>query len=195
MVVVFSDAHFWPDEPSVSYLCLLKFLEIHRQKIKAVVNNGDAFDGASISRFPAHNFDKLPTVKEEIDACVEALTEIENKVNKSAALIWCMGNHDQRYESLIVNNAPQLSGMKGTSLKDWFPSWKPCYSLWINTDTVIKHRFKNGAMAGRNNAIHGGVNFVSGHTHVGAVQPFSDYNGTRYGVQTGTFGQHLWQTV
>ena len=41
-------------------------------------------------------------------------------------------------------------------------------------------------MAGRNNTLHGGVNFVTGHTHVGCVNPFNDYNGVRYGVQTGT---------
>ena len=67
MVVVFSDAHFWPDDPSPAYRALLKFLETYKQKIKVVVNNGDAFDGASISRFPAQSWDKLPTVKEELD--------------------------------------------------------------------------------------------------------------------------------
>jgi hypothetical protein len=97
-----------------------------------------------------------------------------------------MGNHDSRYENLIVNKAPELQGLKGTQLKDYFPLWQPCYSFWINRNTVIKHRYKGGAMAGRNNTIHGGINFVTGHTHVGAVNLFTDYNGTRYGVQTGT---------
>ena len=97
-----------------------------------------------------------------------------------------MGNHDARYESLIVNKAPELQGLMGTQLRDYFPLWQPCYSLWINQDTVIKHRYKGGAMAGRNNTLHGGVNFVTGHTHVGAVNLLTDYNGTRYGVDTGT---------
>jgi hypothetical protein len=191
MVVVFSDAHFWPDEPTPAYRALLKFLEMHKQEIKCVVNNGDAFDGASISRFPSINFNKLPSVREELEACQISLTEIENRVLKQTPLIWPMGNHDARYESLIVNKAPELQGLKGTQLRDYFPLWQPCYSLWINHDTVIKHRYKGGAMAGRNNTIQGGTNFVTGHTHVGCVNPFTDYNGTRYGVQTGTLANPL----
>jgi hypothetical protein len=191
MVVVFSDAHFWPDEPTPAYRALLRFLEMHKQDIVCVVNNGDAFDGASISRFPSINFNKLPTVKEELEACQISLTEIENRVLKQTPLIWPMGNHDARYEQLIVNKAPELQGLKGTQLRDYFPLWQPCYSFWINGDTVIKHRYKGGAMAGRNNTIHGGINFVTGHTHVGCVNPFTDYNGTRYGVQTGTLANPI----
>jgi hypothetical protein len=191
MVVVFSDAHFWPDEPTPAYRALLKFLEMHKQDIVCVVNNGDAFDGASISRFPSINFNKLPTVKEELEACQISLTEIENRVLKQTLLIWPMGNHDARYEQLIVNKAPELQGLKGTQLRDYFPLWQPCYSFWVNGDTVIKHRYKGGAMAGRNNTLHGGTNFVTGHTHVGCVNPFTDYNGTRYGVQTGTLANPL----
>jgi hypothetical protein len=164
---------------------------MYKQEIKCVVNNGDAFDGASISRFPSINFNKLPTVKEELEACQTSLTEIENRVLKQTPLIWPMGNHDARYESLIVNKAPELQGLMGTQLRDYFPLWQPCYSFWINSDTIIKHRYKGGAMAGRNNTIHGGVNFVTGHTHVGCVNPFTDYNGTRYGVQTGTLANPL----
>ena len=191
MVVVFSDAHFWPDEPTPAYRALLKFLEMHKQDIVCVVNNGDAFDGASISRFPSINFNKLPTVREELEACQISLTEIENRVLKQTPLIWPMGNHDARYEQLIVNKAPELQGLKGTQLRDYFPSWQPCYSFWVNGDTVIKHRYKGGAMAGRNNTLHGGINFVTGHTHVGAVNLITDYNGTRYGVQTGTLANPL----
>ena len=191
MVVVFSDAHFWPDEPTPAYRALLKFLEIYKQEIVCVVNNGDAFDGASISRFPSINFNKLPTVKEELEACQTSLNEIEKRVLKQTPLIWPMGNHDARYEQLIVNKAPELQGLKGTQLKDYFPLWQPCYSFWINRNTVIKHRYKGGAMAGRNNTLHGGINFVTGHTHVGAVNLFTDYNGTRYGVQTGTLANPI----
>ena len=64
--------------------------------------------------------------------------------------------------------------------------WKPCWSYWVNDDTVIKHRWKSSFGAGRANALNSGVNMVTGHTHNLAVQPITDYNGTRYGVQTGT---------
>jgi hypothetical protein len=186
MVICFSDAHFWPESPSPSYRALLKFLEMFKQDVACVVNNGDAFDGASISRFPAMDFEKIPTVKEELEACQESLTEIENRVLKQTPLIFCIGNHDARYEQLIVNKAPELAGLHGTQFKDYFPMWLFSYSLWINDDVIIKHRFKNGSLAGRNNTIAAGKSFVTGHTHVGAVNLYTDFNGTRYGVQTGT---------
>jgi hypothetical protein len=132
------------------------------------------------------DFEKIPTVKEELEACQESLTEIENRVLKQTPLIFCIGNHDARYEQLIVNKAPELAGLHGTQFKDYFPMWLFSYSLWINDDVIVKHRFKNGSLAGRNNTIAAGKSFVTGHTHVGAVNLYTDFNGTRYGVQTGT---------
>ena len=49
-VIVFSDAHFWPGIRTTAFKGLL--WAIREFKPKAVINNGDAFDGASISRFP-----------------------------------------------------------------------------------------------------------------------------------------------
>jgi hypothetical protein len=45
--------------------------------------------------------------------------------------------------------------------------------------------WKGGFSAGRANSLNAGVNMVTGHTHNLAVQPLTDYKGTRYGVQTG----------
>jgi hypothetical protein len=50
---------------------------------------------------------------------------------------------------------------------------------------VIKHRYKGGAHAPFNNTITAGVSIITGHLHSQKVSPFSDYNGTRYGVDTG----------
>jgi hypothetical protein len=50
---------------------------------------------------------------------------------------------------------------------------------------VIKHRWKGGRYAGSNNTTFAGTNIITGHTHQLKVEPFTDYNGTRYGVQTG----------
>ena len=76
-------------------------------------------------------------------------------------------------------------GVAGFTLKDHFPLWEPCWSFWVNEDTVIKHRWKGGFGAGRANTLNAGVNMITGHTHNLAVQPLTDYNGTRYGIQTG----------
>lgn len=187
IVVVFSDAHFWPDEETPAFKALVKFCELHKQKIKAVVCNGDAFDGAAISRFPSINWNKLPTIKEELQACIDSLEQIEKAVTKNTELIWTLGNHDARFEQYLINNAPQLDGIQGTALKDWFPFWKACYSFWVNDDTIIKHRFKGGRYAGYNNLMAAGnTNIVTGHTHVLCVSPVTNYQGDFYGVQTGT---------
>ena len=37
-----------------------------------------------------------------------------------------------------------------------------------------------------NNVVHSGCNIVTGHLHSLQVRPFTDYRGTRYGVDSGT---------
>jgi hypothetical protein len=182
-VIVFSDAHFWPDETTTAFKALLEMIK--EFKPTAIVCNGDALDGANLSRFPRQDWAKIPSVKEELDACQYFLGEIES-VAKGAKLFWPIGNHDQRLEMSIIANLPSFEGVRGTSLKDYFPMWNPCWSFWVNEDTCIKHRWKGGWTGGRNNAVNSGVNMITGHTHVLSAIPFNDYNGTRWGVQTGT---------
>ena len=189
-VVVFSDAHFYPDETTTAYKALLETIEEFKPSV--IVCNGDAFDGTTASRHPRISWASAPTIKEELEACQYYLEGIE-KANRGGELIWTLGNHDARFETFLSNQIGQYEGVQGFTLKDHFPLWKPCWSYWINTDTVIKHRWKGGYTAGHNNTVQGGVNIVTGHTHVLAVQPFTDYSpafsengGTRYGVQTGT---------
>lgn len=185
VVIVFSDAHFWPGVRTTAFKAMLRF--IRELKPKAVVNNGDAFDGASISRFPRIGWDSRPTVKDELKACEERLEEIENEAN-GAKLFWPLGNHDARFENRLAQNAPEYEGVDGFTLKDRFPAWAPCWSVWVN-DVVIKHRFKNGIHATHNNAMWAGKSIVTGHLHSLKVTPLDDYNGTRWGVDTGTLAE------
>lgn len=182
-VIVFSDAHFWPDQTTTAFKALLE--AIKEYKPTAIVCNGDALDGASISRHPRQDWSKLPTVQEELEAVQYYLGEIES-VAKGAKLFWPLGNHDARWEMRIIENLPAFEGVVGTTLKEHFPAWLPCWSFWVNEDTCIKHRWKGGFSAGRANSLNAGVNMITGHTHHLSVMPVSDYNGTRWGVQTGT---------
>ena len=182
-VVVFSDAHFWPDDYTTAYRALLIIIKEFQPKV--VVANGDMFDGSQNSRHPRIGWSKSPTVKEELEACQTFMEGIQ-KAAVGAELIWTMGNHDARFETFLAAQAPQYEGVSGFTLKDHFPHWLPCWSYWVNEDTCIKHRWKGGFGAGRANALNAGVNMITGHTHNLAVQPLTDYNGTRYGVQTGT---------
>ena len=181
-VVVFSDAHFWPDDVSTAYKALLLIIKEFRPQI--VVANGDMFDGSQASRHARIGWEKTPSVKEELEACQYMMEGIE-KAAVGAELIWTLGNHDARFETFLSAQTSMYEGVSGFTLKDHFPMWKPCWSYWVNEDTCIKHRWKGGFGGGRANTLNSGVNMVTGHTHNLAVQPLTDYNGTRYGVQTG----------
>lgn len=182
-VLIFSDAHFWPGVRSTAFKALLMF--IREMKPKAIINNGDAFDGASISRYPRIGWDSKPSVQEEMKACRERLGEIEDAAN-GAKLYWPLGNHDARFENRLAQNASEFEGVKGFSLKDHFPAWAPCWSVWINGEVVVKHRLKGGIHATRNNTLNAGKTTFTGHLHQLKVTPLDDYNGTRWGVDTGT---------
>ena len=182
-IIVFSDAHFYPDDETTAFRALLECIKEFKPEV--VICNGDAFDGASISRHPRIGWDSKPTVKQELDAVTDHMNQIESASTFKSNLIWTLGNHDARFETFLAANAPQYEGVQGYSLKDFFPTWQPCWSFWVNDHTVIKHRWKGGFGAGRANSLNAGVNMVTGHTHNLAVQPLTDYKGTRYGVQTG----------
>ncbi len=191
-VIAFSDAHFWPGIRTTAFKALLHFTK--KLKPKAIINNGDAFDGASISRHPRIGWDRTPSVIEELKACDAALGEIEEAAKAArhnVSLVWCLGNHDARFESRLAANAPQYEHVHGFSLKDHFPAWKPCWAVWNGSDTVIKHRYKGGVHATHNNTVGSGVNIVTGHLHSLKVTPYDDYRGTRYGVDTGTLADPL----
>lgn len=183
VVLIFSDAHFWPKLRTTAFKALLMF--IREMKPKAIINNGDAFDGASISRYPRIGWDSAPTVKDELQACTDRLGEIEEAA-AGAKLYWPLGNHDARLETRLAANAPEFEGVQGFTLKDRFPAWQPCWSVWINDDVVVKHRFKGGVHATHNNTVNAGRTIVTGHLHSLKVTPFDDYDGTRWGVDTGT---------
>lgn len=187
VVIVFSDAHFWPSIHTTAYKGLL--WAIKEFQPKAVIANGDIFDGASISRFPRIGWDSTPSVIQELKACELAMGEIEDAAKKArhnVNLVWTLGNHDARFENRLAANAPQYEFVKGFSLKDHFPAWHPCWSCWPTDEVVVKHRWKGGIHATHNNTVNAGVSMVTGHLHSLKVTPFDDYNGTRYGVDTGT---------
>lgn len=186
VVIVGSDAHYWPNRIPAAHRAFVKMCK--ELKPVMVVQNGDVFDGAGISRHPSIGWEAKPTVIDEINACKERLTEIED-ATPNAERIWTAGNHDLRFESKIANSVPEYARVHGVHLKDHFPHWQPCWSLWINDEVVIKHRYKGGTHATHNNTVTAGKSFVTGHLHSLKVTPYTDYNGTRFGVDTGTLSE------
>ena len=189
-VLVFSDAHWWPNQPkTASHIALLKLCKELRPRI--VVANGDLFDGARVSRHPPMGWVEPPTVKEELDIGEEYLHEIHLAADpKRCAFYWNMGNHDQRFDRTLAMQASDFGGAVDR-LEDRFSDWDFAWSLCINGNVMIKHRYHNGVHAGYNNTLKAGWSVVTGHLHRLLVTPWADYNGRRWGVDTGTLSDPL----
>lgn len=185
VMVVFSDAHVWPGARTTAQRAVPVLVK--KLKPTHVFANGDIFDGARVSRHPPGIWamEQRPTVKQEKDACVDFLADVR-AAHTSAMLIWLLGNHDMRYEARLAAMVPEYEGVPGFSLKDHFPEWTFAMAAFINENLVIKHRIANGIHAVYNNAVKSGRSIVTGHLHSLKVTPWTDYNGTRYGVDTGT---------
>lgn len=183
-VVIFSDAHWWPGEPKTpaneALLVVLKKL-----KPEIVIANGDIVDGARVSRHHPLGWDDLPMLADELYECQQRMAEICKAAPGSRKYL-LLGNHDTRFEKYLVANAKELEGMDGTTLEHYFLTWTVGWALHINATTVIKHNWKSGRYAPFNNAMQSGLNLVTGHLHSQKVHPYTDYTGTRYGVDAGT---------
>jgi len=188
-VIVFSDAHFIPGQRSTAFKGLLYMIQ--ELAPHAVICNGDAFDGASISR---HDVTDQPqaSVIQELKACQGALGEIEEvakEARHNVKLLFTWGNHDIRFGNRLAQHAPQFKEVQGFKLTDHIPDWDFCWAVWPTDQCIIKHRYKGGIHATHNNTVQAGVSLVSGHLHSLKVTPFSDYNGVRFGVDTGTLAE------
>lgn len=185
VVLVGSDAHYWPGEPSTAHRAFVKFAAEFVPEV--IVVNGDALDAACISRHPPIGWEDMPTVREELDVVQARLDEIA-AASPFSDLIWSLGNHDARFETKLASVAPEFKNVHGVHLKDHFPLWSPCWAVHIGGQhgVVIKHRYKGGLHAPHNNVVSSGRSMVTGHLHSQKVTPYTDYNGTRWGVDSGT---------
>lgn len=184
-ILVGSDIHIWPGPLTTAQRAFIALAK--KLKPDAIVLNGDVFDGAKISNHPAGIWDqeKRPNVKEELDACQSFVHELRLAC-PNARFIWVWGNHDARFEYQLAAGNAEYVGVKGTALSDHFPGWDFCMAVFVNDNLVIKHRFKGGRHAPENNALWAGRSMCTGHLHSQKVQPVTDYNETRYGVDSGT---------
>jgi hypothetical protein len=182
VVLVGSDWHIWPGPASLMHRAFVRFCKDLKPKV--VIANGDIVDLGGISRHPPIGWTHMPTVDEEREAAQERLAEIEKAAFK-ARKIWPLGNHDARWETSLASRASEFKNVPGTSLSDFFPLWEKCWSVEINGNVMVTHRQAGGVHATYNNAMKSGRTMVTGHLHSAQVRPWTDYNGTRFGVDTG----------
>lgn len=182
LVIIGSDFHIWPGPASTALRAFKKLCK--ELKPAAVILNGDVLDFPKISRHPPIGWESTPSPIEEIEAAQEHLHDIAQAVGK-ARKIWTLGNHDARFETRLATVASEYKGIKGIHLADHFPLWEKGWAIWINNEVVCKHRWKGGVHATHNNTVGAGKTMVTGHLHSQKVTPYTDYNGTRYGIDTG----------
>ena len=187
-VIVFSDAHYWTGPPSTAHRAVLKFCKMMKNDLVAVIANGDILDGARISKHAPIGWESRPTLIQELESVKERMGEIE-KATKGVAKIWNLGNHDSRFETRLATVAPEYAQVHGVHLKDHFSLWDCAWRVDINDDCVVKHRFKSGIHAPHNNTMWAGKTIVTGHLHSAKIMPITDYNGTRWGVDTGCLAE------
>lgn len=187
IILIGADAHIWPGERSTAMKAFIQLIKDLKPKV--VILNGDVLDFGRISKHQAIGWESTPMVHEEIEAAQDILHDIEMAAGRGVRKLWPLGNHDARYSTKLANSDPEYARIKGTRLKDHFPNWESCWSVFINNDIVIKHRFKGGIHATHNNTMWAGRTIVTGHLHSQKVTPFTDYSGTRWGVDCGCLAE------
>jgi len=179
-VLIGSDAHIWPHSETIMMKAFAKLSK--ELKPRAIVLNGDILDGARVSRHGSLLGQNAPKLTAEINAAHEWI----DTLYQPAIRVWTMGNHDQRVDNYLANNAPELDDYAGR-LSDRFPYWTFCWATMIN-NLEVRHRFRSGIHAGWNSALHSGISTVTGHTHQLQVTAVRNRNGTHWGIECGMLG-------
>ena len=184
-VIVFSDSHILPNQPmSEAAAALLKVVAALKPSI--IIDNGDLLDFASISRHDKLGWEEGFSVEEELIAGMTFLRQLQ-KASPSSLFLGIQSNHIDRYNNFLVKHCPQFRNVKGFKYEDQLPpGWNYHLSIRLNKNTMFLHQYHSGVHSAYNNVVKGGLNMITSHTHKMEVKPYTDYNGTRYGVQTGT---------
>lgn len=185
-VIVFSDAHYMPGEPSIGHQALLVLIK--RLKPALIIANGDLLDGGSI-----HNHQPIgwetgrPTLRQELDALIKRMDEVRKATKGMGTILHrTIGNHDIRFDKRLAAMVPEYKDIGGTQLKDHLPEWSASWSALINDSVMVKHRLHSGLHSTYNNVLRAGLTaMVCGHTHMLEVKPIGNYRGRHWGVSTG----------
>lgn len=181
---IFSDAHWWPGVPlTTAHSALLRVIRTIKPRL--IVANGDIFDGASISRHDPDGWQNLPSVHAELETVKAHMAAVE-AASRGAQLLRTIGNHDLRFDRRLATQVPDYRHLAGMQLRDHLPAWGESWSIEINGSAIVKHRWHNGIHGSYNNVLKSGRTIVTGHLHRLLATPFTDYNGRRFGIDTGT---------
>ena len=86
-----------------------------RQEVRKIVLNGDQLDSHWLSSFMKDP--RKRHFKSEIEMCRQFLEALRDQFPK-AEITWKNGNHDERYEKYLMQNAPELFSVKEVQLNN-----------------------------------------------------------------------------
>jgi hypothetical protein len=143
VVLIGSDAHYWPGEPYIAHRAFVRFARGQfTDEPKAVIMNGDVFDGSQMSRHPPLGWENRPDVYAELEVANERLSEIEQAVKRKCHLIWPCGNHDCmdiQTECLTKRGWLRYCDLKDT---DFILSKDGDRAVWSPINEIVSYPFK-----------------------------------------------------
>ena len=183
-ILIGGDAHFWPGQRSLIWEA---FVEVANDiKPDGIILNGDMIDGTRVSRHPRLRNQSAPRVVDELKECKRQI----DRLPSSGIQVWNVGNHDQRVDHYLANNAPEADELAG-SLRSWFPDWQFGYAVMINEGlprvipAEVRHFYRSGVHARWNNGLYSGIHMITNHTHGLGTTPINNRMGRIYTVETG----------
>jgi predicted phosphodiesterase len=171
-VVVVSDIHL-PYEDHKATQAFLSFLKDH--KIDELVLNGDILDLASMS---SHGDAGAKALMDEVAYANDWLDDLRNIVGSKCKLHYVEGNHEQRMERYIAQNAANLDGVTDLPtllrLKQRRIGWTPYGEVhFISPKLGVTHGIFCGQHFAKQHLDRYGTSLVVGHTHRAQVHTLS----------------------
>ncbi len=176
-VVIANDAQVpFHDKRALQLLMLF----LRRERPDWLILNGDFMDFWEISTYDVTPRSKTEFVK-EIEIGKRILRSFR-KILPHARITWIEGNHEFRLRKYLIQNAPELYGMRGLSVPDLFSleelsiEYVPCHKLATRfTDNFIRvgklhvghwdRVSKHAGYAAKQLVEDKGVSVLQGHTH------------------------------
>ena len=177
-----SDRHAWPGDSPPAWRA---FIEVaNKVRPRAIVLNGDMIDGARVSRHEALRRSTSPRIEAELETLQREVLDLP-----PCRRIHTIGNHDMRVDAYVARQAQEVDGLC-RCVADYLPDWEYCYAAMINDGIVggmteVRHRYRGGEHAGKNNAKATGITTVTGHTHQLDATPVYSRMGCYYGIEDG----------
>ena len=114
-IIIFGDCHF-PYQHNKGIYAAIEY-GLHKQ-VNTIILNGDMVDMYQVSRFTKDG--RKPHIEYELEMFYDFLKNLRDTF-PNALIIWKFGNHEQRWDTYLKNQAPLLYMVGTESLEDYFP--------------------------------------------------------------------------